>query len=254
MDSWAAAAWLTLAWHLGGPLAPGTRVGWCRHLHANLRRSWGPRPVNSHIHTRARTPTHTHTHAHTKKTSPSARTGGFQSQRGQFTGDQKSRLKITPVLGPKSIFCGSPTASSTGHVGPCAEIRFLALVTHYSRNLSFTMGLGGLKRNVKRPPQTGTKANFSSTHARTSRESTFPFLLTQTFSPNDGERIFHGVSPPRRWSHRKSWDGFKLPASVCAAADSLSPRPDGSYTQICIHFPLISSEIAGQLHLLSNTV
>lgn len=48
MDSWAAAGWLTLPWHLGGPLAPGTRVGWCRHLHANLRRSWGPRPVNSH--------------------------------------------------------------------------------------------------------------------------------------------------------------------------------------------------------------
>lgn len=48
MDSWAAAGWLTLLWHLGGPLAPGTRGGWCRHLHANLRRSWGPRPVNSH--------------------------------------------------------------------------------------------------------------------------------------------------------------------------------------------------------------
>lgn len=51
MDSWAAAGWLTLPWHLGGPLAPGTRIGWCRHLHANLRRSWGPRPVNSHTHT-----------------------------------------------------------------------------------------------------------------------------------------------------------------------------------------------------------
>ena len=187
-------------WHACRLMSPFTckfkeimRSSPCKFTHTYARAHTHP-----HTHTHTPTPTHTHTHAHTKKTSPSARTGGFQSQRGQFTGDQKSRLKITPVLGPKSIFCGSPTASSTGHVGPCAEIRFLALVTHYSRNLSFTMGLGGLKRNVKRPPQTGTKANFSSTHARTSRESTFPFLLTQTFSPNDGERIFHGVSPPRR--------------------------------------------------------
>lgn len=64
-----------------------------------------------------------------------------------------------------------------------------------------------------------------------------PFYFDANISPNDGERIFHAVSPPRRWSRRMSWDGFRLRASVCAAADSLSPRPDGSCTQICIHFP-----------------
>lgn len=92
-------------------------------------------------------------------------------------------------------------------------------------------------------------------HAPTKTNGDQRFLyFAANISPNDGERIFHGVSPPRRWSHRMSWDGFRLRASVCGAADSLSPRPDGSCTQICIHFPLISSEIAGQLHLLSNTV
>lgn len=243
MDSWAAAGWLTLLWHLGGPLAPGTRGGWCRHLHANLRRSWGPRPVNSHTHT------HRLTHKR-KKTSPpfSIRRSrevalnifiGKHASWGVWFGIRPKSLgaSVTVVTEQKSeIYAGGPHACHqlplTYNIWVCPPLapNWIFVFKFWVFFFSFF-----LHQSNKQ----GINISFISI-------LTFHLMMESAFATVWA----HHADDPTEWAET---DSGSAPRCV-QQLTPLSPRPDGSCTQICIHFPLISSEIAGQLHLLSNTV